>query len=165
MNNELVVHEKYSRYWPVVALLSVVFTLIFFIAYQIVSDVLIEGYLRLTAFSFFALSVLSLFKVKDGKMEITLTEKLNLLNITYKVRDRIVHSEDLNIELIKEVETTQMPNRSLYNDFMKSDRCIKFKRKNSDDWLYLHEINGRVIPLSRDNAEAIVNYIENQRNN
>lgn len=104
------------------------------------------------------------FKVKDGKMEIALTGKENLLEITYKVRDRTVHSEDLNIDLIKEVETAQMPNRSLYNDFMKSDRCIKFRRKNSDDWLYLHEIHGRVIPLSGENSEAIVNYIEKRRN-
>jgi len=163
MSNELIVHEKYSRYWPIVALLSAVFTLLFFIAYQIVSDVLIEGYLRLTAFGFFALCVLSLFKVKDGKMQITLTEKENLLKITYKLRDRTIHSEDLNLDLIKEVETAQMPNKSLYNDFMKSDRCIKFKRKNSENWLYLHEIHGRVIPLSGENAEKIVNHIEKWR--
>lgn len=163
MNNQLVVQEKYSRYWPMVVKISALLTVFFFIAYQISSDVLIEGYLRLTAFGFFALSVLSLFKVKDGKMEISLTEKDGLIEIVYKVRNRIIQSEDLDLNDVSAIETAPMPDKSLYNNFNKSDRCVKFKKYDSKDWFTLHEIYGREIPLSSENAESVVNYINERK--
>jgi hypothetical protein len=162
-HHQLTVYEKYSRYWPAVAKLSALLAVLFFIAYQMSSDILIEGYLRLTAFGFFALSVLSLFKVRDGKMEISLTEKDGWIEIVYKVRNRIVQSEDLDLKDVSAIESAPMPDRSLYNNFNKSDRCVKFKRNQSQDWYTLHEIHGRVIPLSSENAESIVNYINERK--
>lgn len=164
MSNTLNVQEKYSRHWPMIAILSAVLATVFYISYQLTADVLLEGYLRLTAFAFFALAVLSLFKVKDGRVEISLTGKGGILEIVYRVRDKVVHNEELLLTDVEAIKVDEMPDKSLYNEFMKSDRCIRFKRKKADGWLYLHEIHGRVIPLSNDNAEVIVDFVKKQMN-
>lgn len=156
---KLTVSEKYSRHWPTIAVISAVMALLFYISYHMVGDVLIEGYLRFTAFGFFALAVLSLFKVKDGRMVISLEKDDESLEIFYRVRDNLVHEEMILLADVREVKVDHMPNRSLYNDIIKSDRCIRFRRKDSDGWLYLNEIYGRVIPLSRENAESILTFI------
>ncbi len=162
MSNSLKVQEKYSRHWPLIAILSAVLATVFYISYQLTADVLLEGYLRLTAFAFFALAVLSLFKVKDGRVEISKVHKNGLLTIVYRVRDKEIHNEELVLSDIESIKIDKMPDKSLYNEFMKSDRCIRYKRKKTEGWLYLHEINGRVIPLSSSNAESILVFLEKQ---
>lgn len=160
-SKELNVSEKYSRHWPAIAIISAILSVLFYISYHLVGDVLIEGYLRLTAFGFFALAVLSFFKVRDGRMEIFMTMDEKSLEIFYRVRDKLVHEEMIMLSDVSDVEIDRMPDRSLYNDIIKSDRCIKFRRKDSEGWLYLNEIYGRVIPLSRENAEQIRSFISN----
>jgi hypothetical protein len=165
MNNTLKVQEKYSRHWPMIAILSAVLATVFYISYQLTADVLLGGYLRLTAFAFFALAVLSLFKVKDGRVEISLTGKDNILEIVYRVRDKVVHNEELLLTDVESIKVDKMPDKSLYNQFIKSDRSIRFKRKKAEGWLYLHEIHGRVIPLTYDNARTIVQFVQKQMGN
>lgn len=160
MSNTLTVSEKYSRHWPLIAIVSAVLALSFYISYHLAADVLLEGYLRLVAFGFFALAVLSFFKVKDGRIEITIEKSDELIEIYYRVRDKIIHEEELNLADIRDLKMDQMPNKSLYNDLIQSDRCIRFRRTDSDGWLYLHEIYGRVIPLSEKNASEILQFIE-----
>lgn len=161
MSNKLVVNEKYSRHWPTVTLISAVLCVVFYISYHLSADILLEGYLRLTAFGFFALALLSLLKVKDGKMEITLSTTDSALEIFYKLRNKTVHEEEIKLDMIEGVRTEQMPNRSIYNDFKKSDRCVRFKRSDSPNWIYLNEINGRVIPLDQKNAADVKQFVEN----
>lgn len=160
MNNQLVVNEKYSLYWPGISIISAICSVLFFISYQLSGDVLLEGYLRLTSFGFFALAVLSFFKVKDGRMEITFLKNDSVLEIFYKVRNKLVHEEEIDLDKIEEIKTEQMPNKSIYNDFKKSDRCVRFKRKDSPNWIYLNEIHGRVIPLDQNNAADITQFVK-----
>jgi hypothetical protein len=163
MRSTLTVNEKYSQYWPAIAIMSAVLALGFYIFYHFSSDVLIGGYLRLTAFGFFAVAVLSFFKVKDGKMKISISHQDQIIEIIYTLRNRVVHEEEINLNDVEAIKTDAMPDRSLYNNFKRSDRCIRFKRKDSEFWIYFNEIHGRVIPLSRENAETMVNYIEKLR--
>ncbi len=162
MNNTLVINEKYSQHWPLIAKLSAVLTVVFYISYHFVGDVLLEGYLRLTAFGFFALAVLSLFKLKDGKVEITIELEGKKLVLYYRLRGKIIYEEEIDINKIEAVEVSEMPNRSIYNDFKKSDRCVRFKRTDSENWIFLNEIHSRVIPLSQDNSEKIVSFVKKQ---
>lgn len=166
MSNQLIVSEKYSRYWPAIAAGSLIVSALFLAGYIYTSNVLLESYLRLGAFAFFVVGFLSLFKLRDGKIKILYeldNEKKTDVKITYSVRDQNIHAESIDLSEIKSIKVDQMPNRSLYNDFYKADRSVRLKKKNMDGWLYLNEIHGRAIPLSQANAEKIVNFIRENK--
>lgn len=163
MNNSITVHEKYFKHWPTIAVISGMGSLAFYAFYQLSNDVLVEGYLQLTAFIFFAISILSLFKVKDGKVTIRLTINRDSIDILYSSKNKMIYEESLNISDIDSLKEDQMPNKSIYNDFKKSDRCVRFKRKKTSNWEYLNEVYGRVIPLSSNNVSAIIRFIENNK--
>lgn len=163
MNNSITVHEKYFKHWPAIAAISGIFSLIFYAFYQFSSDVLLEGYLQLTAFIFFAISVLSLFKVRDGKVAISLTMNEDSMDILYSSKNIVIYEESINISDVDSLKEDQMPNKSIYNDFKKSDRCVRFKRKKTNNWEYLNEVYGRVIPLSSNNVSEVIQFIESYK--
>jgi len=163
MSQILTVSEKYSRFWPAIAIGSIIASIAFFGAYIFVTDVLIGSYLRLAAFAFFVIGFLSLFKLKDGRIDIEfeLSEDAGPhMEVTYSARDRNIHAEMIDISEITALKIDQMPNRSLYNDFNNVDRTVRFQKENMEGWLYLNEIHGRVIPLSQENAEKIVQFLK-----
>lgn len=160
MNKTLTINEKYSRHWPFIAVISAVFALLFYISYHFTGNVLLEGYLRLTAFGLFALALLSLFKLKDGKVEINIDLEESKLVLNYRVRGKIINEEEIELNKIETLRIDEMPNRSIYNDFNKSDRCVRYKRSDSENWIYLNEVHGRVIPLDLKDTEEIVTFVE-----
>jgi hypothetical protein len=162
MTQTLKIEEKYSRFWPAIAAVSGIAAAILFTYYVMVDEVLLEGYLRLISFSFFALMVLSLFKVKDGKVMITITSEEGTLYLKYHVRDRLIYEENFRLQNIKELKTDQMPNKSLYNDFAKKDRTVRFKKGKSNDWIYMAQLFGRVIPLTQQNAMKIEEFVHKE---
>lgn len=164
MKDQLKVSEKYSRYWPAITMGSLVVSVLFLGGYIYTESVLLEGYLRLAAFAFFVIGFLSYFKLREGQITILyeLVDEQNDMKITYSVRDQNIHAESIDLSDIKDIKVDQMPNRSLYNDFYKVDRAVRLKKKNMDGWLYLNELHGRMIPLSRENAERVVTFIRNQ---
>lgn len=156
----LTVFEKYSRYWPSIALTSAVLSVIFFGTYWYSNDVLIAGYLRLAAFIFFALSLLSFFKWKDGQVKIDLNlDQDQRIKLNYFVRDRFITSDHLNLDDVSAVEVNKMPNKTLYNEFATGDRCIRFRRKDTGEWSYLNKVHGRIIPLNTENANRVTEFI------
>lgn len=160
MNKTLEVSEKYSRYWPAISLVSGMLAVLFFAGYQYQSDVLVEGYLRLISFAFFALSLLSLYKVKEGKIDFKFSrDQDDLVSITYRVNGKVVFGEAIDLKEIEEWTTDEMPNRSLYNDFARKDRCIKFRKKESNHWTYFNMIDGRVIPFTGKHAQSIIRFM------
>lgn len=160
--NKIVVFEKYSRHWPAIAIGSAILAAILFGAYMLTGNVLIEGYLRLAAFCFFALSLLSFFKVKDGRIQIIfIVDENGGLKLDYLVRDKNIAREAFDLNKFEAIEINEMPNRTIYNDFARSDHSIRFKRKESEGWLYLTEVHGRVIPLDKKNAEQVAGFLNN----
>jgi len=160
--NKLIVFEKYSRHWPVIAIVSAILAVILFGAYLLSGNVLVEGYLRLAAFCFFALSLLSFFKVKDGRIQINfIVDENGGLKMDYLVREKIIAHDVFDLNNFEAIGIDEMPDRSIYNDFARGDHSIRFKRKESDGWLYLTEINGRVIPLDKKNAEEVTGFLNN----
>jgi len=162
MKNELTIKEKYSQYWPAVAVVSGVMAIVLFGAYIYASDVLFEGYLRLGAFACFALSFLSFFKIYDGQIviDIHVDRELDVLTFTYSIRDRIIYEEEIGINNITGLKITEMPNRSLYNDFFTNDRTLRYQRSDGNNWLYLNEIYGRIVPLTKENAATMKKFID-----
>lgn len=161
MSNELIIKEKYSKHWPTVTVVSLILSITFFFAYNMTDDVLWVGYLRLAAFSCFAISLLSFFKVFDGQVEIAVTAQDDFIESDYKVRDVIIFNSKHPHSDFYNVKVDQLPNKSLYNDFMKSDKCVRFRRKDEAMWFYFNEIESRVIPLSEGNAKQLCTFLEN----
>lgn len=157
---KLVIQEKYSKYWPSVAIVSLILAVILFLAYQMMSDVLWVGYVRLASFSLFALALLSFFKVKDGQVEITIKVENGVVESIYKVRNEIIFHVKNPLSDFYELKIDQMPNKSLYNDFVRSDKCVRFRRENENAWYYFNEIESRVIPLSRENASRLYDFLK-----
>ncbi len=161
----LTVFEKYSRHWPMIAAGSTLLTLVFWGAYMIVSDVLLEGYLRLGAFCFFALALLSFFKVKDGRIQIDMQLRDDGgLEMNYLVRNKLIAEDAFDLNSFKTIEINEMPNKSLYNDFATADKAVRFKRKDNDSWIYLTEVHGRVVPLEIQNAKKVVDFLKSYIN-
>jgi hypothetical protein len=84
----------------------------------------------------------------------------NIVQISYSSDGRTLYQESIDLNDITEIKTDEMPNRSLYNDFYKRDKSVRFKKEHMDGWLYLNELHGRVIPLSQENASSIVAFIK-----
>ncbi|MFU8811344.1 MAG: hypothetical protein ACNA78_00170 [Balneolaceae bacterium] len=162
MSNEtLTIKEKYSPYWPIISAASAVASVALYGIYLSSTDVLLEGYLRLSAFVFFALFILSLFKLRDGQVEMIVepdTEQKHQYLISYSVRGRTVHQEIIDMDSIEDFRVSEMPNRSLTNDLFRNDYTVQFKKKKMDQYFYLADIHGRVLPLSASNAEAVQQY-------
>ncbi|MEX0994177.1 MAG: hypothetical protein WD599_01535 [Balneolaceae bacterium] len=156
----LTVFEKYSRYWPAIAITSAIMSLTFFLVYWYSQNVLVAGYLRVTAFAFFALSLLSFFKWKDGRMKIDFTlDQDHFLRLNYFVRNRKVADDNFNLTEFSDIEINRMPIKTLYNEFATSDRCIRFKRYDTEGWSYLIEVHGRVIPIDKENAKLVLEFL------
>lgn len=160
MKETLIIKEKFSKFWPAITAISLISAAISFYFYWSVSDVLIEGYLRLTAFILFSVGVLSLYKLKDGQIEIITTLNDDVIEFQYMSRKRVIHTEEWSANEIATIKIDKMPNRSLYNDLIQSDRCLRFRRINQSDWNYLNSINGRVVPLSQSNADELVRFLK-----
>lgn len=161
MTQELTVHEKYSKNWPAISVVSIVLAVLFFVAYQATANVLLEGYLRLASFAFLALSILSFFKIRDGRVVIVMrADDKGVLDVEYRVRNRVIHHEEWSTSEIGKVKVDEMPDKSLYNNLMKHDRCVRFKRKKETDWIYFNKVNGRVIPFSAENANKICRFLD-----
>lgn len=157
---KLIIQEKYSKYWPTIAAGSLILAAILFIAYHLMNDVLWIGYVRLASFVMFALALLSFFKVRDGQVEITVTLEDEVIKTIYKVRDEIIFQTEYPASDFYKLKVDEMPNKSLYNDFMKSDKCVRFRRENENAWYYFNEIESRVIPLSTENASALRDFLK-----
>lgn len=160
MNKQLVIHEKYSRFWPAIAMISLLLSIILFIGYLYSNNVLLEGYLQLSAYGFFALGILSLFKVREGQIQMTFKRLDHTLIIVYRIRDEIIQEHEINMKDINDLSISPMPNKSLYNDLVRSDKCVTYKSKKVGGWVYLTEWNGKIIPLSPENARSVVSFIE-----
>lgn len=165
MSEFIKVSEKYSEYWPAITIGSLILSLLFLFGYIYSNDILVESYLRLAAFAFFVIGFLSYFKLRDGQININyqVNDDESEMKITYSLRNQNIHAESVDLKEIVDVKVDEMPNRSLYNDFYKIDKSVRLKKKNMNSWLYLNELHGRMIPLSRENAEKIVKFIKKKR--
>lgn len=159
MKDKLVIKEKYSKFWPLITAISLFLAVITFYFYWSSTDTLVGGYLRLTAFILFSIGVLSLYKLNEGQIEITVTLNDEIIEFQYRSKNRLIHTEEWSSKEIASIKIDEMPNRSLYNDLIQSDRCLRFRRTNQSDWNYLNSIDGRVVPLSQDNANELVRFL------
>lgn len=159
MSKTLIISEKYSKYWPLITIISGIAAILSGVAFLYFDAVLLEGYLRLAAFIFFAIFLLSLYKVRDGKVNMKFIIENRVVTIEYHQKNQLIEEEIIDFSDISDIKISPLPNRSVYNDLMRSDRCIRINRKDGV-WIYLNEINGRTIPLEEDNALKVKHFLE-----
>lgn len=157
---KLVIQEKYSKYWPSITVLSIILAVALFITYHMINDVLWIGYLRLASFTMAALALLSFFKVRDGQVEISLKLEDGQIESIYKVRNEIIFQTKHPTSDFYKLKVDEMPNKSLYNDFVRSDKCVRFRREDENAWYYFNEIESRVVPLSSENAIQLKDFLK-----
>ncbi|MDZ7719184.1 MAG: hypothetical protein U5K72_10250 [Balneolaceae bacterium] len=157
---KLVIKEKYSKYWPTISMVSLILAVVLFVIYQMIDNVLWVGYIRLASFSMFALALLSFFKVKDGQVEIIVKHEDEVVESIYKVRNEVIFQAKHPVSDFYKLKVDQMPDKSLYNNFVKSDKCVRFRRKNENAWYYFNEIESRVIPLNKENASKLYDFLK-----
>lgn len=161
MKDKLIIKEKFSKFWSVIFVISVISTIVTLFFYMTASDILIEGYLRLAAFILFSIGILTLFKLNDGQIEIITILDDDVIEFQYISKNRVIHTEEWSAKDIASYKIDEMPNRSLYNDLVQGDRCLRIRRKNQSDWSYLNNINGRVVPLTQKNADELMSFLRN----
>ncbi len=161
--SELKIEEKYSARWPLITAVSMVLAIAIFGSLIFIENTLLAGYVRLGAFAFFALGVIGLFKLRDGKVSLVLSvDDDHFLTVTYIIKSEVKHSESWDLNQLATVKVDEMPNRSFYNDIVTSDRCVAIRNQNESDWTYLHKMYGRVIPLKNSSAIKIKTFIEKE---
>ena len=161
--SELKIEEKYSAQWPLITAVSMVLALAIFLSLFFIENILLIGYIRLGAFAFFALGVIGLFKLREGKVSLILSaDKDHFLIVSYNVKNEEKHSESWDLRSFETVKVDEMPNLSFYNDIVTSDCCVAIRNQNENDWTYLLKMYGRVIPLRKSSAVKIKNYIESE---
>jgi len=161
--SELKIEEKYSARWPLITAVSMVLAIAIFGSLFFIENTLLAGYVRLGAFAFFALGVIGLFKLQDGKVSLIFSvDEDHFLTVSYIVKNEMKHSESWNLQQLATVKVDEMPNRSFYNDIVTSDRCVAIRNQNESDWTYLHKIHGRVIPLKKRSAVKIKTFVEKE---
>jgi len=161
--SDLRIEEKYSAQWPLITVVSMILAVTIFSSLLFIDSTLLAGYVRLTAFAFFAIGVIGFFKLRDGKVTLHFSmEDENFLLLEYIVKSELKHSENWDLKHIATVKIEEMPNRSFYNDIVTTDRCIAIRYKDENDWTYLHKLYGRVIPLKNESAVKIKNFLENK---
>jgi len=158
--NQIIVREKYFQYWPQVAVLSLLSAIALFVIYQSVENILWNGYIRLASFSLFALSILSFFKVKDGQVEIKISKNNDYIRSVYEVRGNVIFEIQNQISDFYELKIDLMPDKSLYNQIVKSDKCVRFRREDENTWHYFNEIESRVIPLRKEDARRLYMFLK-----
>lgn len=161
MKNQLYIEEKFSKFWPSVAAVSFLIAIGLFLLYIRTDHVLYAGYYRFIAFAFFATGILSVFKLRDGKilLQLKVTDDQDL-QIHYKTKKREIGEDQWDLKEIASVKIAEMPNKSLYNDIVRSDRCVLIRFKDRTDWIYLNNLNSRVIPLEKRDAESVRQFIQ-----
>lgn len=160
MMDQLIVREKYSKYWPAVAISSLLLAVLFFVAYHLIENILWVGYLRLISFSFFAIALLSFFKIKDGQVEMTVTVDDERVHSDFKVRNKLIDHHEIPKSDFYQLKVDMVPNKSIYNDLMKSDKSVLYRRKSESAWFHFNQIESRVIPLSDENADLLYHFLK-----
>ncbi|MDX1590445.1 MAG: hypothetical protein R3283_00700 [Balneolaceae bacterium] len=134
--------------------------LLLFILSRLNSEVLVSGYLELGSFILFIVAVFSFFKLRDGKITIRIDQDEHGLNFTYLLKGSEAGQETLSCKEPVEFKIDRMPDTSLYSDINRSDHSIRFQAGSKDVWRYLFQYNNRVIPLTKEEAERVLNILE-----
>lgn len=159
-SGHLTVLEKYFTLWPYLVVASGFGSLSLFVAGQVSNHILLEGYLRLAAFALFALFLLGLFRLREGQIRIDFHSTGNgMLNIDYSVRGRSIDRQVHELSAIRTVESARMPDKTLYNNLVTSDRTLRYRPATGDSWQFLTEVRGRAVPLKPEEAAEAANFI------
>ncbi len=158
MLQELNVEEQFSPAWKMIAILSTVLAILFFIIFLVTEDPLWKGIFRLTAFIAFIGAVFSFLRLREGKKVLHLEFAGQQFIITYLYKSESVKEEFFEKNTIKNIwkkETNQkLP--LVANDF---EYFISFTDTNNE--LPLFPFSGRNLHFSKEETQKIDRFMEN----
>lgn len=164
----LIAEEKYSRHWKKISLagliLSLTLVLFWLHADSDPDKVVLAGVLRLGAFLCFALFLLSWFKVRQGQIRVELHSEGHHLRIRYRLRDRIVSEERLDLRRIKDIEISGMPDRTVADEFKRASFTLRYRLKDSPDPIWLFDVGDRILPFDRATSAEILEFLRTRLN-
>lgn len=160
MSTALTVTEENYSFWRTAALISAALAIISFIIFLSIENPFWESIVRLGAFIFFALAVLSYLQIMNGPIKVTLTLDEKVLLITYRKNDKIIHEEELEKETIKSVFPTAEGINILLSNMKPDIKTFKISFTDTDHPLYLFEFSGRPLLFGEDDQHKIVSYLD-----
>ena len=158
MNNSITVQEKFSKYWKPLTTVSGILAITCFALYFKSGNILAGGYLQLSSFIFFIIFLIGSVKLYEGKTRIECFANDMNLDVKFFRKDRKVAEGEIDLSKIEKVEISELPNKTIYNDIVRSDKCIRLKNK-SGQWFYLNEISEQVVPLDIRNAKKMYDFL------
>lgn len=154
------IEEKFSNLWSHITVFTVLLTVVLFIVYRTMGDILWRGIFRLSALISFAAAVLSGLKVMEGKHSMTLIIQDGYLVVSYFRKEQQVHEDLFELDDIESVTSDQLPVEIFSNYFLANDQTVLLHLRNSGRELNLFELGGRILSVNRDAAERVVSFLE-----
>lgn len=159
MNNTVTVTEENYNFWKMGALVSASVAIISFIIFLLIENPFWESVIRLGAFIFFAVAILSYLQIMNGPIKITLSLINNILLVTYEKDGKIIHEEELEQDTIKNVFTTTSGINIFLNRLKPEIKAFKISFTDTDHPLFLFEFSGRPLVFGKDDQEKIASYL------
>lgn len=163
MENSLVLKEKYSGYWNYALAGSLLVSLITFLIYLNLDDVLLAGISRLVAFICLSLGIFCLLKVMEGAktFEVSITD--GLLKITYFKNGETVGTDKMQINDIKSIYSEPYQLKFPFSHYRielsnNSTFRVKFKEDLKNE-VPLFEFSGRVLTLDNSSTKRLKKFL------
>lgn len=157
----MVIEEKYSRYWIQITVALGLGTILILGADSWIEDLYWQGMSRVVAFGFLAATVFSALKVMQGKHTIEIQTEQDNLVITYRKNDREISRDVFALSNISTLQYEQHGS-FLGSAIFLNSMNLRFVPADSDRPLNLIEVNGRALPLTRDDARQIAEFVRSR---
>lgn len=158
MKNSLIIEEKFSHIWKPLTILSGIITITGFTGYLYTDHILTGGYLQLISFICLVIFLIGSVKLYEGKTKIVINVQDMNLDVKFFRKNQNIAEGEIDLLKIDKVEISELPNKTIYNDIVRSDKCIRLKN-NSGQWIYLNEFSGKMVPLDIDSSKKIYDFL------
>lgn len=157
---QIQVSEKKSHPWLFLSLTSMVLALVLAWFYMQVADPFWHSMLPLPAFAAFAGGILSLTRVRSRHYDIYLHRENGELDLRFELRGKAVYTDHWSEGSITNVEIDRplhwIPEWIIYG---REYHVIITDARNGNRYA-LFDINGRLLPLDKANAEAVTSFLK-----
>jgi len=157
---QIQISEKKSHPWLLLSLASMLLAVVFAWIYMNVTNPFWHSMLPLPAFAAFAGGILALTRVRSRHYNIYLQRENGELDLRFELRGKAVYTDHWSEESITKVEIdrplTWIPEWIIYGQ---EYHVIITDARNGNRYA-LFDINGRLLPLSKSDAETVTSFLK-----
>lgn len=162
MNKTIVVKEETYHFWKIGAIILAILAVITFMVYLYVGDPFWNSIIRLAAFVFFALAILSYLQIMNGPIEIKLGVTVDDLMVTYKKNGKTIQEEQFQRETIKEIFTSRTGINFILAKLKPNIKTFRIKFTDTEQQLFLFEFSGRPLLFGKSARKKINSFFQEQ---